>query len=253
MIQRSEVRSLRSEGRRGRPFFVMNAWAVQFNESVPYQQGLDLQHRLLKARQADEIPDTVLILQHTPTITLGNRGRDNYLLKTPEEYKALGIEVFHAERGGDVTYHAPGQWVLYPIIRLGGKGADSHNYLWNLEEVALRTLADFGVDGFRVEGKNGAWTEQGKLAAIGFRLKKWVAFHGMSFNVNLDLSGFQTIVPCGLVGQPVASMQSVLGEHCPPMEAVRDRLLANFSKVCNRDLEIFQGLEGSPLAAIVFP
>ena len=81
----------------------MNAWAVQFNEPVPYQQGLDLQHRLLKARQADEIPDTVLILQHTPTITLGNRGRDNYLLKTPEEYKALGIEVFHAERGGDVN------------------------------------------------------------------------------------------------------------------------------------------------------
>ncbi len=216
----------------------MKSWAVQFDEPVPYQHGLEMQHRLLAARQAGEIPDTVLILQHTPTITLGNRGRDNYLLKTPEEYEALGIEVFHAERGGDVTYHAPGQWVLYPIIRLGGKGADSHNYLWNLEEVALRTLADFGVDGFRVEGKNGAWTEQGKLAAIGFRLKKWVAFHGMSFNVNVDLSGFQTIVPCGL-GQPVASMQTLLGDKCPPMDAVRDRLLANFSKVCKRELEVF--------------
>ncbi len=229
----------------------MNAWAVQFDEPISYQRGLDMQHRLLAARQADEIPDTVLILQHTPTITLGNRGRDNYLLKTSEEYAALGIEVFHAERGGDVTYHAPGQWVLYPIIRLGGKGADSHNYLWNLEEVALRTLADFGIDGFRVEGKSGAWTEQGKLAAIGFRLKKWVAFHGMSFNVNLDLSGFQTIVPCGLVGQPVASMQTVLGDQCPPMGAVRDRLLVNFSKVCKRDLEIFQGLEESPLQALL--
>jgi len=129
------------------------------------------------------------------------------------------------------------------FIRLGGSEADSHGYLWNLEEVALRTLADFGVDGFRIEGKNGAWTEQGKLAAIGFRLKKWVAFHGMSFNVNLDLSGFQTIVPCGLVGQPVASMQTVLGDQCPPMDAVCDRLLTNFSKVCNRELEIFQGLE----------
>ena len=222
---------------------IMKAWAVQFDEPIPYQQGLDLQHRLLKARQNDEIPDTVLILQHTPTVTLGNRGRDNYLLKTPEEYEALGIEVFHAERGGDVTYHAPGQWVLYPIIRLAG-GA-SHNYLWDLEEVALRTLSDFGVSGFRVEGKNGAWTDKGKLAAIGFRLKKWVAFHGMSFNVNLDLSGFQTIVPCGLVGQPVASMQTLLGEKCPPMNAVRDALLANFSKVCKRDLEIFQDLDPS--------
>jgi lipoate-protein ligase B len=217
----------------------MKARAVQFDEPVPYQTGLDLQHRLLAARQADEIPDTVLILQHTPTITLGNRGRDNYLLKTPEEYKALGIEIFHAERGGDVTYHAPGQWVLYPIIYLGGTEADSHGYLWNLEEVALRTLADFGIQGFRREGKNGAWTEQGKVAAIGFRLKRWVAFHGMSFNVDLDLSGFQTIVPCGLVGQPVASMETVLGGACPPMEVVRDRLLANFSEVCGRRLEIF--------------
>ena len=224
----------------------MNAWALQFSEPVPYQTGLDLQHRLLAARQRNEIPDTVLILQHTPTVTLGNRGRDNYLLKTPEEYKALGIDVFHAERGGDVTYHAPGQWVLYPIIYLGGSEADAHGYLWNLEEVALRTLADFGIAGFRREGKNGAWTEQGKVAAIGFRLKRWVSFHGMSFNVSLDLSGFQTIVPCGLVGQPVASMKTVLGESCPSMEAVRDRLLVNFSAVCGRDLETFRTLEESP-------
>ncbi len=225
----------------------MKAWAVQFDEPVPYQTGLDMQYRLLAARQRGEIPDTVLILQHTPVITLGNRGRDNYLLKTPEEYKALGIEVFHAERGGDVTYHAPGQWVLYPIIYLGGTDADSHGYLWNLEEVALRTLADSGIKGFRREGKNGAWTEQGKIAAIGFRLKRWVAFHGMSFNVSLDLSGFQTIVPCGLVGQPVASMKTVLGAACPPMEAVRDRLLANFSEVCARDLELFKTPEQAPL------
>lgn len=224
----------------------MNSWAIQFDEPLPYQQGLDLQHRLLKARQNDDIPDAVLILQHTPTVTLGNRGRDTYLLLSKEEYAKRGIELFRAERGGDVTYHAPGQWVLYPIIRLSG-GA-SHNYLWSLEQVALNTLADFGVEGFRVDGKNGAWTDQGKLAAIGFRLKRWVAFHGMSFNVCLDLSGFQTIVPCGLVGQPVASMQMVLGDDCPPMDAVRDVLLTNFSTVCNRELEVFHGLDSSPLA-----
>lgn len=233
----------------------MNAWAVQFDEPVPYQRGLEIQRRILAARQTDEIPDTVLILQHTPVITLGNRGRDNYLLKTSEEYKALGIEVFHAERGGDVTYHAPGQWVLYPIIYLGGSEADSHGYLWNLEEVALRTLADFGVAGFRRRSKNGAWTNQGKVAAIGFRLKRWVSFHGMSFNVNLDLSGFQTIVPCGLEGEPVASLLTILGESCPPMESVRDRLLTNFSLVCERDLKIFANVMETPkkLHEIIFP
>lgn len=217
----------------------MKAWAVRFEEPVPYRRGLEMQHRLLAARQAGEIPDTVLILQHTPTVTLGTRGRDNYLLLPREQYAAQGIELFHAERGGDVTYHAPGQWVLYPVIYLGGSEADSHGYLWNLEEVALRTLADFGIMGFRREGKNGAWTELGKVAAIGFRLKRWVSFHGMSFNVMLDLSGFQTIVPCGLAGEPVASMQRILCEACPPMNAVRDRLLANFAAVCLRELELF--------------
>jgi len=223
------------------------AWSVHFKNPVPYQTGLDMQHRLLKARQENEIPDTVLILQHPPVITLGNRGRDNYLLKTEEEYRELGIELFHAERGGDVTYHGPGQWVLYPILHLGGNEADSHGYLSNLEEIAIQTLGDFGVEGFRKEGKSGAWTEAGKIAAIGFRLKKWVSFHGMSFNVSLDLSGFQTIVPCGLVGEPVASLKTILGEACPEMDQVRDALLNHFSVVCNRDLERFSSEDRLPV------
>ncbi len=199
-----------------------------------------MQHRLLTARQADLIPDTVLILQHTPVVTLGNRGRDNYLLKTEAEYRELGIDVFHAERGGDVTFHGPGQWVLYPILYLGGNEADSHGYLNNLEEIAIRTLGDYGIEGFRREGKSGAWTEAGKVAAIGFRLKKWVSFHGMSFNVCNDLSGFETIVPCGLVGEPVATVKAILGDDCPRMEQVRDSLLNHFSAVCNRNLERFE-------------
>ncbi len=217
----------------------MKAWSVQFNEPVPYQEGLELQRRLLKARQEDLIPDTVLILQHTPTVTLGNRGRDNYLLKTEEEYRALGIDLFHVERGGDVTFHGPGQWVIYPILYLGGNEADSHGYLSNLEEIAIRTLGDYGIKGFRREGKSGAWTDAGKVAAIGFRLKKWVSFHGMSFNVANDLMGFGTIVPCGLVGEPVATMKTILGEACPEMPAVRDSMLNHFSDVCNRELERF--------------
>ncbi len=215
------------------------AWSVSFNDPVSYQAGLEMQRRLLRARQGNTIPDTVLILEHGPVVTLGNRGRDNYLLKTEAEYRASGIELFHAERGGDVTYHAPGQWVLYPILHLGGNEADSHGYLRNLEETAIRTLEDFGIEGFRREGKSGAWTDAGKIAAIGFRLKKWVSFHGMSFNVNLDLSGFETIVPCGLVGEPVASLKTILGDACPAMPQVRDSLLTRFAEVCNRNLEHF--------------
>ena len=217
----------------------MNAWSVSFKNPVPYQTGLDMQHRILKARQENRIPDTVLILQHTPVVTLGNRGRDNYLLKTEAEYTAMGIDLFHAERGGDVTYHGPGQWVLYPILHLGGNEADSHGYLSNLEEIAIQTLGDFAVKGFRKEGKSGAWTDAGKIAAIGFRLKRWVSFHGMSFNVSLDLSGFQTIVPCGLVGEPVASLKTILGDACPEMEQVRNSLLNHFSTICRRDRDCF--------------
>lgn len=226
----------------------MNAWSVSFKEPVPYRDGLDIQRRLLKARQEDRIPDTVLILQHTPVVTLGNRGRDNYLLKTEAEYREMGIELFHAERGGDVTYHGPGQWVLYPILYLGGNEADSHGYLSNLEEIAIRTLGGFGVEGFRREGKSGAWTEAGKIAAIGFRLKKWVSFHGMSFNVCNDLIGFDTIVPCGLVGEPVATMKTILGDECPSMDRVRDALLHQFSSVCRRELERFEATGEMPEA-----
>ena len=217
----------------------MNAYSVQFADPVPYQKGLDMQYRLLQARQENLIPDTVLILQHQPVVTLGNRGRDNYLLKTEAEYRRMGIELFHAERGGDVTFHGPGQWVLYPVLYLGGNEADSHGYLSNLEEIAIRTLADFNVEGFRREGKSGAWTAAGKIAAIGFRLKKWVSFHGMSFNVCNSLSGFETIVPCGLQGEPVATLKTILGEECPQMPEVRDALLHHFSAVCNRELERF--------------
>ena len=231
----------------------MHAWSVSFKEPVPYQIGLDIQHRILKARQEGRIPDTILILQHTPVVTLGNRGRDNYLLKTEAEYNAMGIDLFHAERGGDVTYHGPGQWVLYPILHLGENEADSHGYLSNLEEIAIQTLSDFGVKGFRKEGKSGAWTDAGKVAAIGFRLKRWVSFHGMSFNVGPDLSGFQTIVPCGLVGDPVASLKAILGDTCPEMDRVRDSLLNYFSKICCRSLERFDAGGDLPevLAALI--
>ena len=188
----------------------------------------------MAARIAERIPDTVLLLQHTPVVTLGRRARDEHLLVAPEALAERGIDFHVSARGGDITYHGPGQAVLYPILKLGSKEADAHGYLWNLEEAALRTAADFGVPAFRREGKSGAWTEAGKIAAIGFKLRRWVSFHGMSFNVDVDLSGFDLMVPCGLAGEPVVSLASLLGGRCPAMPEVHAALIRHFSEVSGR-------------------
>jgi lipoyl(octanoyl) transferase len=229
------------------------AWAVYFESPVPFADGVRIQEALASARAAGEIPDTVLFLEHRPVVTLGARGRDLYLRARPEELAARGIDLVRASRGGDVTYHGPGQLVMYPILKLGEREADAHGYLSNLEEIAIRTAADFGVRARRREGMNGAWTDQGKIAAIGFRLKRWITLHGMSFNVDMDLEGFSTIVPCGLEGEPVTSLKAILGPTCPPLGVVRDRMARHFSAVCARPLETFRagGAAPAPLAALL--
>lgn len=201
---------------------------------VAYADGIRLQEELVAARQADAIPDVVLVLEHRPVITLGRRGRSNFLLADPERLAKLGIDLFTASRGGDVTYHAPGQVVVYPILKLGSAGADTHGHLWNLEETAIRTAARFGVAAVRRDGMNGAWSSDGKIAAIGFHVKRWVTMHGMSFNVNLDLRGFDLIVGCGLVGQRVSSLQRLLGEKCPSVPEVGGALIDILYDVCGR-------------------
>ena len=215
---------------------MISADSISFESPVRYADGVRIQEALVAARQRDEIPDTVLFLEHVPVITLGRRGRDNFVLVPPEQLAIRGIDLAHASRGGDVTFHGPGQLVMYPIIKLGATEADSHGYLNNLEEIAMRTAADFGVAAFRREGKSGAWTDAGKIAAIGFHLRRWVTMHGMSFNVAPDLAGFDCIVGCGLVGEKVASLKGILGAKCPTVEAVRDRMAAHFSAVCQRAL-----------------
>ena len=214
----------------------MDSYSVIFKKPVDYFKALEYQHRLLQARQNDEIPDMVVLLQHKSVITIGNRGRKNYLLKNLDEYKELGIDIYHVERGGDVTYHGPGQWVLYPIMKLGKKNVDSHGYLFNLEEIAIRVLRDYKIKGFRKKNKSGAWTDDGKIAAIGFRLKKWVTFHGMSFNVLDKLNGFQTIVPCGLEGDQITCLEKLIGFNNNMMDEVGNRILYHFANVCDRPL-----------------
>lgn len=207
---------------------------VDLPPGVRHADGVRLQECLVAARQAGEIPDVVLFLEHHPVITLGRRARSNFLLARPERLAELGIDLAIASRGGDVTYHGPGQLVMYPILQLGTAEADSHGYLNNLEEIAIRTAADYGVEARRRAGMNGAWTRDGKIAAIGFHIKRWVTMHGMSFNVRPDLASFDLIVGCGLVGERVSSLERLLGSACPSLEAVRDRMAGHVEVVCGR-------------------
>ncbi|MBN1270604.1 MAG: lipoyl(octanoyl) transferase LipB [Kiritimatiellae bacterium] len=224
----------------------MTVWAIVFDLPQPYGEMARLQERLVAARIAEEIPDLVLFLEHQPVVTLGRRGRENFLRLSREQLAARGIELVHSTRGGDVTYHGPGQIVIYPILKLGTHEADVHGHLWNLEEIAIRTAADSGVEAFRREGMTGAWTREGKIAAVGVRLKRWVTSHGMSFNVDLDLTGFETIVPCGLAGERVASMKAILGARCPALGAARESMLGHVEAVFGRSLERLSSRQGLP-------
>ncbi len=194
-----------------------------------------MQEVLVDLRSKDEIPDILLMLEHSPVITLGLRSRPEEVLVSEVELKKLNIAMFKTVRGGSVTYHGPGQIVIYPILKLGGTEADAHSYLANLEEVAIRTCAYFGVDAFRKKGKTGAWTSQGKIAAIGVRFKRWITFHGMSFNVAPNMKHFQLIIPCGLIGERVISLKEILNEKKPTIEEVKANMLKNFSTVFKRN------------------
>lgn len=215
----------------------MSAWAINIDTPLPYAEGVRLQTALVNARIADTIPDTVIFLEHTSVITLGVRAQNSHVLLSDAALAKRHIDLHHSSRGGDVTWHGPGQLVMYPIIRLGEQEADAHGYLHNLEETAIRTAGDFGVRAYRRAGITGAWTQDGKLAAIGIRLKRWVTFHGMSFNVKPDLAGFGAIIPCGLAGEAVTSLEKLLGDACPTLAEVRAHMRRHFGDICHRHLQ----------------
>ena len=207
-----------------------------FRQPIPYSEGLRIQEQWVAERQADKISDQLIFLEHTPVITLGVRAKAEHLLLSKETLDQSGIELYETPRGGDVTYHAPGQLVMYPIMKLTGPETDVHAFVGKLEEMAILTADAFCVNAFRRTGKTGVWTDQGKIAAIGVRFKKWVSSHGMSFNVNVDLGGFDAIVPCGLHGEKVTSLQAILGDKCPTIQEVRAVMMRQFERVMNRTL-----------------
>jgi lipoyl(octanoyl) transferase len=202
---------------------------------IDYDEAHALQKELQAKRIAGLIADTVLMLEHDPVITLGRSAREQHLLASPETLKAQGVSVHEVGRGGDVTYHGPGQLVAYPIIDLKPNRRDVRKYVWSLEETMIRTCADFGLDASRIEGLNGAWVKDHKIGAVGVRISRWVTMHGLALNVSTDLSHFDLIVPCGIQDKAVTSISAELGRQVGVAEVMKP-LARHFAALYDADI-----------------
>src|ERR687897_140001 len=189
---------------------------------VDYESGLTIQRNTERAVKAGIQPVTLLLLEHPHTLTIGRRGDSSAILLNEEQLKLRNVTLFETNRGGKVTYHGLGQVVGYPIINLSPHREDVHRYVRDLEEVLIRTLNDFGIEAFRIEGLTGVHTSRGKVAAIGVHISRWVTTHGFALNVNTDLSYFNLIIACD--GEQVTSMEDLLG-HEVDMSVVEDRII----------------------------
>ena len=200
---------------------------------VDYASALKLQADLERDVIEERTRDYLVLLEHPHTFTVGRRAKSDGVLATAELLRTLGVEVFEINRGGKVTYHGLGQIVGYPIISLSPDREDVHKYVRDLEEVLIRTMADFGIEAFRIEGLTGVHTKEGKVAAIGIHIKRWVTTHGFALNVNTDLSYYNWIIACE--GEPVTSMDRLLGRPVNLGE-VEDKIIDNFRAVFGYDL-----------------
>jgi lipoyl(octanoyl) transferase len=195
---------------------------------VDYQSALALQKQTELAVKTGAQPDTLLLLEHPHTLTIGRRGDSSAILLDEQYLKQRNVTVFETNRGGKVTYHGLGQVVGYPIVNLSPDREDVHRYVRDLEEVLIRTLSDFGIDAFRIEGLTGVHATRGKVAAIGVHIARWVTTHGFALNVNTDLSYFNLIIACE--GEPVTSMEELLGSETK-LSVVEDRIIERFAEV----------------------
>ncbi len=202
---------------------------------VPYAEALDLQKRLVEERRAGSIPDQLLLLQHPPVITLGVKARNDrsHVLASPADLEEEGVEIFETGRGGDVTYHGPGQLVGYPILDLRPDRCDVHKYVRDLEEALIQAAAGFGVATERIQGLTGVWAGKNKLAAIGVRISRWITSHGFAFNVGTNLGHFDLIVPCGIADKGVTSLEVLLSRPVQ-MDEVESAVVTSFAAVFER-------------------
>jgi lipoyl(octanoyl) transferase len=211
---------------------------------IGYLQALALQERLLEARAAQQIPDTLLLLEHEPVITLGRGAKPEHVLASRERLLEQGVELYETGRGGDVTYHGPGQLVGYPIIDLNPDRRDVRKYVAGLEEVMIRIAAEYGLAARRIAGLNGTWIEERKLGAVGVRIRRWVTMHGFAINVTTSLNAFELIVPCGIADKQVTSLERELGD-APSMQAVTALAARVFGDVFGATLEHESGSPGA--------
>lgn len=191
---------------------------------VDYAAALAWQQTLVEQRIAAEIPDSLVLLEHPPVFTLGRGGDERYLLDPGQ------VPVHRVGRGGEVTFHGPGQLVGYPILDLKQNGKDVHRYLRRLEDVVIATLAEWGIAATRRDGLTGVWVGADKIASIGIGVRRWVTFHGFALNVNPELSYFSAIVPCGLPGVGMTSMQELLKEDIP-LDTVQSTIARSFARI----------------------
>lgn len=200
--------------------------------TVPYEKALEYQESLLARRIAEKIPDSLILLEHPPTITTGRKGNTGNLLVRKEYLEKHGISFIHASRGGDITFHGPGQIVGYPILNLKNHGTDIRKHLRSIEEVIIRTLGDFGIEGRRINGVTGVWVKRSKIASIGIAIRKWVTYHGFALNVSTNLDYFDLILSCGITDVRITSVGSWLGnEENIRMNDVVRSVIKNFMGV----------------------
>lgn len=202
---------------------------------VEYSAGLAMQERAVEAYNDGRSPEQLFLLEHPHVLTLGRGGDSDHVLLDPDRLEALNIQVHHTGRGGDVTYHGPGQLVGYPIINLRPDRCDVHRYVRDIEEVLIRSIADSGVPGTRIPGLTGVWVGNEKIAAIGVRIARWITSHGFALNVNTDLSYFKLIVPCGIPNKGVTSLSQILGRKLD-LEEVAQRVAKRFGEVFDRSM-----------------
>lgn len=205
-------------------------WTVTLGR-VPYGEALELQRNIARDRISGAIPqDVLLLLEHPPVVTLGRGTKEKNLVSSPEFLQSKGVELYEVERGGDVTFHGPGQLVGYPIIDLKRHREDLHWYLRKIEEALINTLADYAIPGERNTAFTGVWTRGRKIASIGVHARDWVTWHGFALNITTDLSFFDLIVPCGIDGVVMTSIARELGLEDVAPQDVRDRVTAKFAE-----------------------
>ena len=204
-------------------------WVVDLGQQ-PYRPVWEFQKKLNALRQANRIPDTLILVEHHPVYTIGKNGSDLHVVATDTFLKERGIEVVHVDRGGDVTYHGPGQLVGYPIFNLHYHRESVSWFMRQLEEVFIRLLGELGIPARREEGYTGVWVGDDKIVALGVRIRKWVTMHGFAFNVHTDLSFYDGIIPCGIFHKGVTSLHLLL-ENAPTLEAIKPDVVAQFRDI----------------------